>query len=154
MTLDETTISGNGHGSTSEIAETEEELKVIRKKMDEVARGSSPILSLSKQDIGLLKQLIHSPEKSDEFIRIVQICDFLDEDERNRELEAYYEAVRLGMSTEYNIAHALSCASINRKGAHRNSRVAALLDALSHQKITSNTPKGNNGNSNAKSPLA
>jgi hypothetical protein len=154
--MEDATVLGNGHDPEApESSESNEELGIIRKKLNDFKRGDAPILSFSKQQIGLLNKFVNPPEQSDDFVRIVQICDFLDEDERNRELEAYYEAVRLGMSTSYNVAHALSCASINRKGAHRNSRVASILDALSHQKLTSNVPRGNNANTSGKSsPIA
>lgn len=126
----------------SDEAVNNDNLDQLLKKLDNVqpGPGGAPI-KLSGTDLSLLKQMIsNNAGKTDDFIRIIQICDFLDEEEANRELEAYYEAVRLGMSTEYNIAHALSRASTNRKGSHSHSRVAALLDAMSHQKFTSNQP--------------
>lgn len=117
------------------------ELDAALQNLSDIAGRNGSVATLSSKEISLLRQMIgSSAEKSDDFIRIVQICDFLDEEEANNEIAAYYEAVRLGMSTEFNIAHALSRASINRKENHRNSRVAALLDALSHQKFTSNQP--------------
>jgi hypothetical protein len=138
-----------------EDTETVEELQSAHKKLSNLAGVDGVLVSLTKQDLSLLKQMLHAPDSGDAFIRIVQTCDFLDEDERSKELDAFYEAVRLGMSTDYNIAHATSCASINRKGAHQNSRVAALLDALSHTKYTSNQPKGGtSGSSNPRSPLS
>lgn len=145
----------NGHDTAEAVSDTatDEEIKAVQKKLGDLTRGESPLLSMTKNDISLLKQMLHAPDNSDDFTRIVQICDFLDEDEANRELEAFYEAVRLGMNTQYNISHALSRSSINRKGAHRNSRVAALLDALSHQKFTSNAPRSANGSKNPNSPL-
>lgn len=145
-------------GQTAEAEEEEqslEEVKAVHLKLSELKGKDGQLTTLTKQDLTLLKQMLHSPESKDEFTRIVLICDFLDEDERNRELDAFWEAVRLGMDRDYNIDHALSCSAINRKGAHRNSRVAALLDALSHQKYTSNTPKGGgDGSRNPRSPLS
>jgi hypothetical protein len=144
----------NGTDTPDAVEETED-LEVIRKNLSDLKRGDSPTLSLSKQDISLLKQLLHAPENADAFIKIIQICDFLDEEEANRELDAFYEADRLGMNTNYNIAHALSRSSINRKGAHNTSRIGALLDTLSHQKFTTNQPKGSgNGNKNSNSPIS
>jgi len=135
--------------------ETLEELQKSYKRLSDLKGQDGVLVSLTKQDLSLLKQMLHAPDGGDDFIKIVQICDFIDEEERNKELDAFYEAVRLGMDTKYNIAHATSCASINRKGAHNNSRVAALLDALSHTKYTSNQPKGGDrGSSNPRSPLS
>lgn len=144
----------NGHGQND--AEDIEDAAVLasaRKKLDEISRGEG-MYSVSKTEIGLLKQMLRAPEKADAFSQIVQACDFLDVDEANNELDAFYEAIRLGMSTEYNISHALSRASINRRGAHNSSRVGALLDAMSHQKFTTNQPRGKDGNSNPRSPIA
>jgi hypothetical protein len=145
----------NGHKSEEALEGTasDEDLEVVKKKLSDLTRGESPLISLSKTDIPLLKSMLQHPDKVDSFTQIVQICDFLDEGERNRELNAYYESIRLGMDPSMNIAHALSCASINRKGAHVNSRVAALLDSLSHQKITSNMPQGSRSGSKPNSPL-
>jgi hypothetical protein len=135
--------------------ETVEELESVHLKLNNLAAQNGSLTSLTKQDISLLKQMLHTPEASDDFIRITLICDFLDETEANNELEAFYEAERLGMNTKYNIAHALSRAAINRKGSHRSSRVATLLDALSHQKYTTNQPRGSgNGSTNPRSPLS
>lgn len=150
---EEERLNGHDQAGNDALGETED-LNAVRIKLSEITRGTGQLLSLKKTDVALLKSFTNPPEKSDEFIRIIQICDFIDEDEANRELDAFYEAVELGMSTEYNIAHALSRPSINRKGAHRNSRVASILDALSHQKFTSNMPKGDSsGHSNKNSPI-
>jgi hypothetical protein len=136
--------------------ETEEELSTVHKTLQQLKGADGVLVSLTKQDLGLLKQMLHSPEAAgDDFTRIVLICDFLDDDEANNELDAFWEAKRLGMDTNYNVDHALSRAAINRRGAHRNSRVAALMDTMSHQKYTSNTPKGGGGGSqNPRSPLS
>jgi hypothetical protein len=147
----------NGHDPTgnAELSDEIEEMQAINKRFSQIRRDDGAIISATKQDVTLMKQMIHPPDKADEFIRILGICDFISEDEANCELDAFYEAIRLGMSTEYNIAHALSRASVNRKGAHHNSRVASLLDALSHQKITSNMPRGKeSGSTNPRSPLS
>lgn len=127
--------------SESEVRQDNAALDAALQNLSDISGKNGAVAALSSKEISLLRQMIGSnAEKTDDFIKIVQICDFLDEEEANNELAAYYEAVRLGMSTEFNIAHALSRASINRKENHRNSRVAALLDALSHQKFTSNQP--------------
>jgi hypothetical protein len=153
---EETGFHLNGHDPEGE--ETEAGLQIARKTLESLAPqgGGGLVSSLTKGDMTLLKQMLHvSSDTSDDFIKITLICDFMDDEEANRELNAFYEAERLGMCTKYNIAHALSRAAINRKGAHQNSRVASLLDALSHQKYTSNQPRSSDsGNRNPKSPIA
>lgn len=151
-------LEGDGQGDSEEIAteeESQEQLQAVYKKLSDLKREDGVLVTLTKQDLSLLKTLIHAPEREDDFIRIALICDFLDEDEANRELEAFYEAQRLGMDTNYNIAHALSRAAVNRKGGHTSSRVAMLLDTMSHQKFTTNQPRQKYGNyTNPRSPLA
>ena len=151
-------LDGDGHGDAEVVGtevETPEQVQAAYKKLADLKRDDGVLVRLGKQELGLLKQMLHAPEENtDDFIKICMICDFLDEDEANRELDAFYEADRLGMSIKYNIAHALSRVAINRKGAHHNSRVATLGDILSHQKITSNTPSGKGNYVNPRSPLA
>jgi hypothetical protein len=149
----------NGHDEEGDAAigdtETQAQLQAVKLKLGDLTRADSPILSFSKQELGLLHKLITAPDKSDDFTKIVEICDFLSEDEANDELFAFYEAVRLGMDTAFNIAHALSRSSINRKGGHRSSRAAMLMDTLSHQKFTSNAPRSKgSGNTNPRSPIS
>lgn len=154
MVDEELKVDGNGHNPIED--ETPEQLEAVRIKLSSISRGNGQLTTLTKQEVGLLHKMLNPPDKGDDFIRICQICDFLDDEEANRELEAYYEAVRLGMDTNYNIAHALSRVAINRKGSNKSNRVAALLDALSHQKYTSNQPRSKDGNSNpsSRSPIA
>lgn len=151
-------LDDDGHGDAEDVGveESQETLNAAFKKLRDLKREDGVLVSLTKQDISLLKQMIHAPDTSDEFIKIALICDFLDDEEANRELDAFYEAIRLGMDTKYNIAHALSRAAINRRGSHSSSRVAMLLDTLSHQKFTSNAPKarGGTGGTSSRSPLA
>lgn len=155
-------LDGNGHGDVAETVETEEEtqdqLQAARIKLDSLTRNDGVLVSLTKQDLSLLKTVIHSPEVSqmDDFIKISLICDFLDDEEADRELNAFHEAVRYGMDTKFNIGHALSRAATNSKGRHNNSRIAMVLDSLHHQKFTSNQPRGHNANAttNPRSPLA
>ena len=154
---------GNGHGDTAllqeteplEEVETQEELQSAHKKLSDLVRGDGRLISMSKEQLGLLKQFIHAPEsETDSFISIVFLLDFVSEDERQDVVNAYYEAKALGMDTKWNMADALSRAATNRKGAHVNSRVATIGDIMSHQKQTSYTGGSKkSGYVNPKSPL-
>ncbi len=147
---------GDGEGSTTELAETEDQgtLNAAYKKLSELRGEDGVVVSLTKQELGILKQLIHAPERTASLTDILLICDFLTEEEADDELEAYYEAKRLGMDMQFNIDHALSRAAVNRKG-HRSSRAAMVMDAMSHQRFTSNVPKGKyDKSSNPRGPLS
>jgi len=147
----------NGDGDAAEVEATEEspaELAAIHKKLSELKGEDGQVVSLTPQQLGILKQLLHPPDKYNNMTEILLICDFLSEEEADDELAAFYEAKRLGMDTQFNIDHALSRAAINRKG-HRTSRAALIMDTMSHQKYTSNTPGGKREHSgNPRSPLS
>lgn len=153
MTSTEFHLGNNGHGDTEDL-ETQDELNLAYKKLSELKRGDGIITGLNKQDIGLLKQLLHTPDKDADFTAIVLICDFLSDEEADKELNAFYEAKRLGMDTQFNIDHALSRVAVNRKGSHRTSRAALIMDTISHQKYTTNTPGVKSNGNNPRSPLS
>lgn len=133
--------------------ETQEELQVAYKKLSELAGPDGSVVRMSKESLSMMKQMIHGPEKYNDLTQILLICDFLSEDEANDELNAFYEAKRYGMDTQYNVDHALSRASINRKGGHSSSRVAVLLETLGRQKFSKNGQKERHVTSNPRSPI-
>lgn len=148
---------GNGHRELTALEETEtpEELEAVHKKLSDLIRPDGQLISMSKEQLGLLKQFIHAPESEfDSFISMVMIMDFTSEEERQDVVNAYYEAKSLGMDTKWNMADALSRAATNRKGAHVNSRVATIGDIMSHQKQTINSGgKQKSGYVHPNSPL-
>lgn len=133
--------------------ETQEELQTAYKKLSELAGPDGSVVRMSKESLSMMKQMIHGPDKYNDLTQILLICDFLSEDEANDELNAFYEAKRYGMDTQYNVDHALSRASINRKGGHSSSRVAVLLETLGRQNFKSGKQREHNGNRNPRSPI-
>ena len=143
-----------GDGDREDKGETSETLKKTFQNLDDFEGKDGVLVSMSKQQLSILKQMINAPEHPRELTEILLICDFLSEGEADDELTAFYEAKRLGMDTQFNIDHALSRAAINRKG-HRTSRAAMVMDTMSHYKYTGNAPKGNyERSSSPRSPLS
>jgi len=73
--------------------------------------------------------------KSDQVLKEAQA---LAEEERRKVVDAYYEAKRLGMETQWNVADALSRCALNGRKARQTSLAAQIMDTLSHQKFTQN----------------
>jgi hypothetical protein len=157
-------MPGNGHNSPLDLNstvpdnnqdETQEELQAVHKKLSDLTREDGILVSLTKQQLSLLQQMLHSPDDGDKFTKIALTLDFESEDERRKVVAAFYEAVRLGMNTDWNISDALSRCATNRKNSHRTSRVGFIGETLSHSKFTSNVPRGKeSGSSNPRSPLS
>lgn len=154
--MEEAKLGGNGNEPPEALVETEDEAKEVEKTLDGLIKKSG--FSFSRQELGILKQLLHSPEAAhDSFIDIMLILDFETEEERQKVVRAYDEAVHWGMDLNMNIRDALSRAATNRRGGHRNSRAAFIGDVMSHRTLTTNIQgkkHGYSNNSNARSPLS
>jgi len=161
MTIE--TIGSNGHGNTpippaDDGNETPEEIQVAIKNLGQLGgRQDGTLVSMSKQQLSLLQQALHSPDtgaETDSFIRLALILDFSSEEERRKVVDAYYEAVRLGMDTKWNIGDALSRCATNRPNSHHTNRLGWIGETLSHQKFTTNSSAGGkNGATNPRSPI-
>ena len=132
--------------------EDQEQLAAVLKNLKDV-RPDGSLVSLSKQDLTLLKQvLVASEERKQE--AMWRMCDFADEEEALDHVAAYYEALDLGMDTSFNVAFMFALVSTNRKG-YKNNLIAQLLDTLQHGKWASANVKGkHNGSGNPRSPIS
>lgn len=121
-------------------AEENERIASARAKVESWRKEDPAISNLGMGELSLLKQMLAAPE---EYHRqqFFLICEFLNREDALDHVAAYYEAVELGMDTGFNVAYMFACAASNEKGQVRSSRVAALLDSLSHFRYTANTPK-------------
>lgn len=145
--LEETAEMGEGQ------EETQEQLQTAYLKLKNLTRPDGSLVTLSRQELGLLHKMLTAPEQFREE-QVFLIADFLDEDEALDHVAAFYEAKDLGMDTSFNVAFMFALAASNRKGGKSN-RVAMLLDALSHQKFTSNVKnKKGDGYVSPASPLS
>jgi hypothetical protein len=134
--------------------ETQEQLKGVFKNLSDLAREDGTLVRMTKQQLSLLQQALHSPDDGDSFTKVALILDFETEEERRKVVDAYYEAKRLGMDTAWNIADALSRCATNRKNSHRTNRLGWIGETLSHQKFTSNQPAGKKDGTNPRSPIS
>jgi len=133
-------LDGDGHGDSEDIGpESQEELEAVHKKLSELARKDGQVITMAKQQLTLLKHLITPPEseKHKDLFYALMICDFLDDEEADNELAGFFEAERLGMDRDWNLAHMLSRVSINRKGPKTN-RPNSIIEMFMHQKLTTN----------------
>jgi len=131
----------NGHGGieTPTIDESEWMTPEIRQKLRAAGIGIGSVIGFSKEQLSLMKMLLHPPDDGDSFIQIVLTLEFENDEERRLVVDAYYEADRLGMDTQWNIADALSRCAVNGKKTRQTSRAAQIMDTLSHSKFTSNS---------------
>ncbi len=141
-------FGGNGHAETEQLEDTVQEspdqLKAAYKKLDDLRRGDGQLISMSKEHLGVIAQTLHIPGSIDEYRQILIITEFLDDEEARDFVAAIWECKRYGMDIGPVIDEAIARCSVNRKGV-RSNRVAQLLDAFSHTKITSNVPNSGKG---------
>ena len=148
----------NGDGPAEEV-ETTEELQAALKKLSDLPRADGQLVTFSKQQIGLLMQLVHVPEQMDAartYLTLLPSADFVSVDEMWAHLNAFDEAVYWGLDLWQNVRYLQALLACNRKGSHQSSRAANIMETMSHQKFTSNVSgKGHHSNagSNPRSPL-
>jgi len=120
----------------------EAEASVARLKgyLDEVASQQGVAISMTPGQLSLMARMLTAPEEYRK-VQFFFLADFLDEEEAKDHVDAFFEALELGMDTMFNVAYVFALAACNRKSLKVN-RVAAILDALQHVKYTANIPKG------------
>lgn len=143
-------INSNGHEPEEE---TQEQLNTAYKNLKDLTRGDGSLVSISKQDMSLLKQILSAATEEYKEQIMWRMCDFVDDEEALDHVAAYYEAKDLGMDTGFNVAFMFALVSANRKSSHSN-LIAQLIDAVQHGKWVSNLGKGSNNNGRSpRSPL-
>lgn len=132
--------------------ESQEQLGASAKLLSTLHRGDGSLVSMTKQELGLLKQILTAASEEYKEQIMWRMCDFIDEDEALDHVAAYYEAKDLGMDTGFNVAFMFALVSANRKTTHTN-LMAQLIDAVQHGKWASNFVKGKGNGHNPRSPL-
>jgi hypothetical protein len=153
----ETDFKLNGHDPAGDAAIEEQLVQVggALKDLDNFKRGDGILVRGTKEQLSLLNKMLASPDNTeDRFTSALSRANFIDDQEMKIHINAYAEAVELGMTTEFNIQMLEGLRGTNRKGGFKSNLVAALLDGLSHQKYTSNTPGVKSGGTNSRSPIA
>ncbi len=146
--------SGNGTGGDNQEEETQDQLKTAFKTLGQLTRPDGSLVSMTKQDLSLLKQMLVVSSEEYRKQMMWRMCDFCDEEEALTHVSAYFEAIDLGMDTDLNVANMFSLVSANRRGI-KNNLMAQLLDTLQHGKWAPTAQKGKqNGSVNPRSPLS
>jgi len=142
----------NGHEDIE--VETQEQLDSSYKKLSDLAGGDgTSMVTLSKQDLSLLKQMLSAATEEYKEQVMWRMCDFLDENEALDHVAAYFEAKDLGMDTDFNVAFMFALVSTNRK-TNKSNLMAQMLDTVQHGKWAQNVSKGRfNGSQSSRSPL-
>lgn len=141
--------SGNGHHEE----ESPEQLQAAVKKLDALTRGTGSVVSLTKQELGLMQTLLRTTTEKYREETLWRMADFLDDDQALDHVAAYYEAKELGMDTSFNVAFVFALCSVNRKGAETN-LLSSILDSLQMAKHAGNTyRKDERGSNNPRSPI-
>jgi hypothetical protein len=146
----------NGHGDANDIGEeSQEQLDAVARKLSTLSRKDGSLVSMSKQDLSLLKQMLMAASEEYKEQVMWRMCDFIDEDEAMDHVNAYYEAKELGMDTGQNVAYMYALCSANRNTNHSN-LMSQLLSAMQYGKWTgnNNTKGKSNDNANPRSPLS
>lgn len=132
--------------------ETQEQLDSAYKKLTDLAGGGTSMVTMTKQDLSLMKQILTAASEEYKEQIMWRMCDFVDEDEALDHVAAYYEAKDLGMDTGFNVAFVFSLVSANRK-TNKSNLIAQILDAMQHGKWIPNFKKGQGNGHNPRSPL-
>ena len=142
-----------GTNGESEV-ETQDELDVSYKKLsDLMGNEGTSMVTMSKQDMSLMKQILTAASEEFKEQMLWRMCDFIDEDEALENVNAYYESKDIGMDTGYNIAYTFSLTSAHRRTAGTN-LISQMLGALQMSKWSPSSKKGNDNGHNPRSPIS
>ena len=133
-------------------AEDQEQLNTAYKRLSELGSGDASMVTMSKQDLSLMKQILTAASEEYKEQIMWRMCDFIDEDEALDHVAAYYEAKDLGMDTSFNVAFMFALVSANRRTTHSN-LIGQLIDAVQHGKWAPNVTKGKGNGYSSRSPL-
>lgn len=145
--------------STIPEPETEEQLDAVLLELGKLAKEDARFNQL-RQQLSLFHKMYTVPDLSlaetdiGNIPQTLLMADFADEEEAFNVVAALQEDIDEGMDLSLDINYVMALAATNRKGS-KNNRSFQLMDAFSHQKFTSNNPKGKNNDiyTNPRSPL-
>jgi len=152
MTMENKRILPEGEMEDEPELETQEQLDTAYKKLSDLSGGGTSMVTMSKQDLSLMKQILTAASEEYKEQIMWRMCDFVDEDEAFNHVAGYYEAKDLGMDTSFNVAFMFALVSANRR-TNKTNLIAQLLDARQHVKWAPNLTKGQKNGHNPRSPL-
>ena len=132
--------------------ETQEQLNSAYKKLTDLAGGGTSMVTLTKQDLSLMKQILTAASEEYKEQIMWRMCDFIDEDEALDHVAAYFEAKDLGMDTGFNVAFMFALVSANRRRSAKERPSGAELLRFGQPGSSSTT--GSKAEQSAKPPLA
>ncbi len=144
----------DGDHSGAEV-ETEEQLATAYKQLkDLVGKGQDgSLVSYGKQELSLMQKILSTGSEKYRNEQWWRECDFEDQEEAMKHVNAFFEAEELGMDTHFNVAYSFSLSSTNRKIV-RNNLIAQLLSSLEHGKWASAQQGRKKDGTNPRSPLS
>ncbi len=141
------------NGDTPQEEETQEQLATAFKNLKDLSGGGgTSMVTMSKQDMALMKQILTAATEEYKELIMWRMCDFVDEDEALDHVAAFYEAKDLGMDTGFNVAFIFALVSANRKTSKSN-LTSQILDTMQHAKWAGNFNKGKDNGHNPRSPI-
>jgi len=152
MTTQPTELKVHPDGHEEGEEETQEQLQTAVKKLEDLAGGGASMVTFTKQDLGLMKQILTAVSEEYKEQIMWRMCDFLDEDEALDHVAAFYEAKDLGMDTSFNVAFMFALVSANRK-TNKTNLIAQILDTMQHGKWIPSFKKGQGNGHHPRSPL-
>lgn len=143
---DESLVSGNGHGTPSDMLDADE----IKAYMDlkDRQRGDSSIAEMGKVAQGVIASTLSFPDHN--INQQLLLSDIESYEERDDVLAAIREHTQCGVSL-MDIEAYLAASSATHKRVRLNNRVNAALSAINHTTFTTNvrpaSGRGSNRNS-------
>jgi hypothetical protein len=141
----ETDFGPNGHGSPEELIE-ERQVKGAVFKLEQMKRGDGNVVKSMEAQLGVLQRIVTAPQKNEEYRQALLLANFLSPEEADRAVNAIAWCNRydgdLGPIVDKLIARC----------AVKGGRVADVIDALTHMRLTTNY-SGRQDGSNPRSPI-
>ncbi len=153
--MGELEVENNGHVETETLGEmtapeTPEQLNVVFKKLSELKGQDGAIVRMSKEHSGVMSRTLSVPLGDEEYRQVLIITEFLSDDDAQDFVAVIWEDKRYGMPIGPDLDVALARCSVNRKGPRTN-RVAQILEAMMHTKITTNQQQARKNSDNPSS---
>lgn len=153
MTQKATDFKLHPDGHEDAEVETQGQLDTAFKKLSELSGDGTSMVTMSKQDLSLMKQILTAASEEYKEQIMWRMCDFIDEDEALDHVAAYYEAKDLGMDTGFNVAFVFALVSSNRN-TNKSNLISQILGALQYSKWAPSSQKGKTNGHNPRSPLS
>jgi len=135
--------------------ESQEQLDTAYKRLSDLVGDGrdGSLVTFGKTEMSLMQKILSTGTEKYRDQIFWRLVSFVDPRESMIHVNAYYEAVNLGMNTEYNVAlmFALCSTYAHRTGTNL---ISQILDTLQHGKWAGNQQKRGNDGAHNRSPLS